>query len=86
MPKAPKITSSQCLQFLKKERRDEVDFLHADKHEFFLQVDLSILVARPVMPKVPKIASLQRIYNISRKKGGMQLIFYADKNQKFSTS
>ena len=27
------------LQYLKKEVRDEVDFLHADKHQSFLQVD-----------------------------------------------
>ena len=31
------------LQYLKKEVRDEVDFLHADKHESFLQVDFNIL-------------------------------------------
>ena len=27
------------LQYLKKEGMDEVDFLHADKHQTFLQVD-----------------------------------------------
>ena len=27
------------LQYLKKEEMDEVDFLHADKHQTFLQVD-----------------------------------------------
>ena len=27
------------LQYLKIEGRDEVDFLHADKHQTFLQVD-----------------------------------------------
>ena len=27
------------LQYLKKEVRDEVDFLHADKHQTFLQLD-----------------------------------------------
>ena len=27
------------LQYLKKEVRDEVDFLHAHKHQIFLQVD-----------------------------------------------
>ena len=31
------------LQYLKKEVRDEVDFLHADKHQCFLQVDFNIL-------------------------------------------
>ena len=27
------------LKYLKKEVRDEVDFLHADKHEIFLQIN-----------------------------------------------
>ena len=31
------------LQYLKKEVRDEVDFLHADKHQSFLQVDFITL-------------------------------------------
>ena len=31
------------LQYLKKEVRDEVNFLHADKHESFLQVDFNTL-------------------------------------------
>ena len=30
------------LQYLKKEASDEVDFLHADKHESFLQTDTMI--------------------------------------------
>ena len=30
------------LQYLKKEVRDEVDFLHADKHQSFLQVDFNL--------------------------------------------
>ena len=30
------------LQYLKKEVRDEVDFLHADKHECFLEIDSMI--------------------------------------------
>ena len=30
------------LQYLKKEVSDEVDFLHADKHERFLQIDTKI--------------------------------------------
>ena len=39
MPKLPKITS---LHYLKKKVSDEVDFLHADKQESFLQVDSMI--------------------------------------------
>ena len=31
------------LQYLKKEVRDEVGFLHADKHQSFLQVDFNTL-------------------------------------------
>ena len=36
-----KLTMS--LQYLKKQVRDEVDFLHADKHQSFLQVDFNTL-------------------------------------------
>ena len=32
------------LQYLKKELSDEVDFLHADKHESLLQIDTMILM------------------------------------------
>ena len=32
------------LQYLKKELSDEVDFLHADKHESLLQIDSMILM------------------------------------------
>ena len=31
------------LQYLRKEVRDEVEFLHAEKHQSFLQVDFNIL-------------------------------------------
>ena len=31
------------LQYLKKEVRDLVDFLHVDKHQSFLQVDFNVL-------------------------------------------
>ena len=31
--------SAISLQYLKKEGRNEVDFLHAEKHQTFLQVD-----------------------------------------------
>ena len=34
------------LQYLKKEVRDEVGFLHADKHQSSLQVDFNILGIR----------------------------------------
>ena len=32
------------LQYLKKEVSDEVDFLHVDKHESWLQIDTMILM------------------------------------------
>ena len=34
------------LQYLKKEVRDDVDFLHADKHQSFRQVDFNTLVIK----------------------------------------
>ena len=34
---------AMSLQYLKKEVRDEVDFLHVDKHQSFLQVDFNTL-------------------------------------------
>ena len=34
------------LQYLQKQGRDEVDFLHADKHQSFLQVYSNTLVGR----------------------------------------
>ena len=55
---------------------DEVDFLHADKHESLLQIDTMILTGWSSISKVPKIASLQCLYNISKKKLKMKLIFY----------
>ena len=33
-------TSLESLQHLKKEGRDELDFLHVDKYQSFLQVDI----------------------------------------------
>ena len=44
--KVPKIASLQCLWYLKKELRDEVDFLHADKYQSSLQVDFNTLDTR----------------------------------------
>ena len=41
MPKLPKTIS---LQYLKREVNDEVDFLHAGKHENLLQIDTMILM------------------------------------------
>ena len=46
------------LQYLKKEVSDEVDFLHADKHESLLRINTMILTGMVNHSKVPKIASL----------------------------
>ena len=61
---------------------NEVDFLHADKHESLLQIDTMILMGREwsSIPKVPKIASLQCLYNISKKKLEMKMIFWMQIN------
>ena len=56
------------LQYLKKEVNDEIDFLHADNNENLLQIDTMILMGWSSFPKVPKIASLDCLYNISKKK------------------
>ena len=46
MPKVPKTTRLLfiCNTYLKKEVSDEVDSLHADKHESLLQIDTMILM------------------------------------------
>ena len=45
MSKLSRITSYPFfLQHLKKEVSDEVDFVHADKHESLLQIDIMILI------------------------------------------
>ena len=63
------------LQYLKKEVSDEVDFLHADKHESLLQIDTMILMGWLSILKVSIIASLQCLCNISKKKLEIKLIF-----------
>ena len=62
------------LQYLKKDVSDEVDFLHADKCKGLLQIDTMILMEISI-PKFPKIASFQCLYNTLRKKLEMKLIF-----------
>ena len=44
MPKLPKITFPISLQYLKKDVSNEIDFLHADKHESLLKTDTIILM------------------------------------------
>ena len=43
------------LQYLKKEASDAVDFLHANKHEIFLQIDTILFDGDgQAFPKFPK--------------------------------
>ena len=71
----------QCLYNISKKKLDKVDFLHAGKHQSFLQVDfntwgikvsckviLSLLMACSSILNVFKVTSLQCLYNISKKK------------------
>ena len=58
-------TFAISLQYLKKEVSDEVDFLHADKHESLVQIDTMIL-----MRMVKHSQSSQN----SKKKLGMEFI------------
>ena len=63
---------------------DEVDFLHADKYESLLQIDTKIFSwVWSSIPKVPKKASLQCLYNIPKKVRDEVDFFDADKHQSF---
>ena len=42
---------AMSLQYLKKQVRDDVDFLHADKHQSFLQVDFKIYLGHRSLPQ-----------------------------------
>ena len=53
----------------------KVEFLPIDKHESLLQIDTMILMEWSSIAKVPKIASLECLCNISIKKLGVKLIF-----------
>ena len=77
------------LQYLKKEVRDEVDFLHGDKHQSFLQFDFSTLGVKfsykailssscpswSSILKILKVTSLWYFHNISKKKLEIGFIF-----------
>ena len=71
------------LQHVKKEVSDTVDILYADKHERLLQIDTKIFLSLwSSIPKVPKIATLQWVHNISKKKLRDEVDFLgADKYQ-----
>ena len=87
MPKLPKIQNNKfaiSLQYLKKESSDEVDFLHTDKDESLLQIDSIILIGMLKYSWVREIASLQCLYDISKKKLKTNVILYMQiKHQRF---
>ena len=89
------VVSFQCL---KKKVSDKVDFLHADKHEIFLQVDSALWASKfctrwyyhywwawSNILRVFEATSLQYLYSIS-KELGMEFIFCMQINIKVSTS
>ena len=75
------------LQYLEKEVSDKIYFLHADKHESLLQIDtLTLIGIYSSIPKVSKFARWQFLYNISKKKLGMEFFFSLQMSIKVSTS
>ena len=87
---SPKSKFVMSLQYLRKEVRDEVDFLHANKHQNILQVDLKILdiqvsckvVLSLLMGRIKFAISLKYL----KKKLGIEFIFCMQKNIKVFTS
>ena len=65
---------------------DAVGFLHADKHESFLQIDTNIFWwLWSSLTEVPEKASLQCLYNIPKKVRVEVDFFDVDKHQSFLT-
>ena len=94
----PKVstTNFQCLYNILKKVSDEIVFLHGDEHQSFLQVDfdtwnikvsykviLSVLTGMIKHSESTQSNKLQYLYNISKKKLGMEFIFcmQIDKHQ-----
>ena len=84
---------AMSLQYLKKEIRDEVDFLHADEHQSFLQVDFNALFIK-VSNKETLMGMIKHSQNTQsnkflislqyiKKRLGMEFILHADKPQSF---
>ena len=67
------------LQYLKKEVRDEVHFLHAYKHQSLYKLALSFLIKMARHVQRPKIGNWQYFCNILRKNN----FFHADKHETF---
>ena len=51
------------LRYLKKEVRDEVDFLHADKHQSFLQVDFNTLGIKDIYKVILSLLKFWGVIN-----------------------
>ena len=78
--------SNKCpisLQNLKKEMSDEVDFLHADKHEL-IQIDSVILIGLVKHSQISQNSKLAMSYSIPKKKLRLKLTFRMQKNIKVS--
>ena len=90
---------AMSLQYLKKKLQLNLIFLHADKHQSFLEVDfntlgikisykviLSLLMGMIKHSQSTQSNKFQYLYNISKNKLGMELIFFMQINIKVSTS
>ena len=71
-------------QYFNKELSDEIDFSHEDKYESLLQIDSMILMGMVKIYQSSQLASLQCLYNVSKKKLKMKLIFCMQINIKVS--
>ena len=84
MPKLPKITSLLfLLQYLKKEVRDKVDFVHADKHERFLQIDTMIFDGDDQAFQSSQNSKFNVFTNLKKEVRGEVDFLHADKHQIF---
>ena len=70
------------LQYFKKELSDEVDFLHADKHESLLQIDTMILVGMVKHSQSYQNSKLAMSLQYLKKQVRAEVVFlHADKHQ-----
>ena len=70
------------LQYFRKELSYKVDFLDADMHECFVQIDTMILMGAVKQSQISQ-NSFQRFYKISNKKIGIHFL-HANKHQSLS--
>ena len=72
------------LQYLKKEMSDEVDFLHAEKHESLLQIDTMIWMGMVKHSQISQNSKYVMSLQYLKKKLEMKLTFSMQINIKFS--